>query len=154
MFNFLLVLFLFGMLVVAGITHYILPGLPDITSLKNVKMQVPLRIYTGDGSLISEFGEKIRTPINIDEVPNIVIDAFLAAEDDRFYEHLGVDWQGTPVGAAETTEKESSQPRKKAKRHKHRKHGEDGEVTSHKKHRSHHKHKSEQPDQTRDYQLI
>jgi len=72
----------------------LLPQLPDIGNLQDVKLQVPLRIYSQDDSLIAEFGEKRRQPISIDEVPTPIIQAFLAAEDDRFYQHPGVDWQG------------------------------------------------------------
>ena len=57
-------------------------------------MQVPLRIYSADMSLIAEYGEKRRTPIKIEELPDKLIKAFLASEDDRFYIHPGVDWQG------------------------------------------------------------
>ncbi|HLB30293.1 MAG TPA: PBP1A family penicillin-binding protein [Gammaproteobacteria bacterium] len=57
-------------------------------------MQVPLRVYSQDGSLIAEFGEKRRQPIRIEEIPRPMIEAVLATEDDRFYEHPGVDWQG------------------------------------------------------------
>ena len=62
--------------------------------LRDVRMQVPLRVYSQDGSLIGEFGEKRRAPVLIDEVPEQLIQAFIAAEDDRFFSHPGVDWQG------------------------------------------------------------
>src|SRR3990172_1423917 len=86
--------FLTGALSFAGLCLYIIPRLPDIETLRDVKMQVPLRVYSLDGSLIAEFGEKRRQPIRIEEVPRQMIEAILAAEDDRFYEHPGVDWQG------------------------------------------------------------
>jgi len=70
------------------------PQLPSIESLKDVQLQVPLRIYTSDRKLIAEFGEKRRTPVRIEDVPPDLIQAFLAAEDDRFFEHPGVDFQG------------------------------------------------------------
>ena len=70
------------------------PRLPSIESLKDVQLQVPLRIYTSDHKLMAEFGEKRRAPVRIDDVPPKLIQAFLAAEDDRFYEHSGVDFQG------------------------------------------------------------
>ena len=92
-FNFLLIIFVFGIISLAIITWNVLPGLPDIASLKDVKMQVPLRIYSSQGALLSEFGEKRRAPIDIDEVPDQLINAFIAAEDDRFYTHPGVDWR-------------------------------------------------------------
>ncbi len=71
-----------------------LPQLPDISNLQGVKLQIPLRIYSQNGSLVAEFGEKRRQPILIETVPVTMIHAFLAAEDDRFYQHPGVDWQG------------------------------------------------------------
>lgn len=83
-----------GLIVVGLVLVYIIPELPEIDTLRDVRLQVPLRIYSQDGSLISEYGEKRRTPITIDAVPVTMIKAFLAAEDDRFYEHPGVDWQG------------------------------------------------------------
>ena len=73
---------------------YIVSNLPDIDMLRDVRMQVPLRVYSQDGSLIAEFGEKRRAPVSIDDVPEQFIQAFIAAEDDRFFDHPGVDWQG------------------------------------------------------------
>lgn len=68
--------------------------LPDVTQLSDIQLQEPLRIYTNDGLLISEFGEKRRIPLTVEETPKLLKQAFIAAEDDRFYEHPGVDWQG------------------------------------------------------------
>ena len=93
-FNFILFFFTLGLIFIAGLSWYLLPQLPDISNLQDVKLQVPLRIYSQNDSLIAEFGEKRRRPISIDEVPTPIIQAFLAAEDDRFYQHPGVDWQG------------------------------------------------------------
>ena len=73
---------------------YLEPGLPAVESLREVRLQVPLRVFTRDGRLIAEFGEKRRIPARHDEIPPQVIQAFLAAEDDRFFEHPGVDYQG------------------------------------------------------------
>lgn len=84
----------FGLIVALGTYAYIAPGLPSIETLKDVKLQVPLRVYTKGGELIAEFGEKKRAPVHIDEVPEKLIQAILAAEDDRFYVHPGVDYQG------------------------------------------------------------
>lgn len=70
------------------------PELPPIDALRDVRMQVPLRIYTRDQRLIAEYGEKRRVPLGYDEIPPQVRQAFLAAEDDRFFEHPGVDYQG------------------------------------------------------------
>ena len=73
---------------------YLSPGLPSVDALRDVRLQTPLRIYAADDSLIAEFGEKRRSPVNIEEVPQTFINAFLAAEDDRFYSHNGVDITG------------------------------------------------------------
>ncbi len=90
----LLVVFILAVLVIALTTFYIVPKLPAIDALRDVHMQVPLRVYSQDGSLIAEFGEKRRAPVSIDDAPKQLIEAFIAAEDDRFFEHPGVDWQG------------------------------------------------------------
>ncbi|WP_281646087.1 penicillin-binding protein 1A [Parendozoicomonas sp. Alg238-R29] len=73
---------------------YLSPGLPPVETLRDVRLQTPLRIYAADNSLIAEFGEKRRSPVNIEEVPQNLVNAFLAAEDDRFYSHNGVDIAG------------------------------------------------------------
>lgn len=84
----------FGIITVVIASLYVLPTLPNIETLKDIRMQVPLRVYSSDLSLIAEFGEKRRTPIQIENVQPKLIQAFLSAEDDRFYVHPGVDWQG------------------------------------------------------------
>ncbi len=76
---------------IVGLAWWVLPQLPPTESLQDVRFQTPLKVYTRDGSLIAEFGEKFRTPVAIKDVPILVKQAFLAAEDDRFYEHPGVD---------------------------------------------------------------
>lgn len=83
-----------GLLAIVGVYFYITPSLPAVESLREVQFQVPLRIYTRDEKLIAEFGEKRRSPATLEEVPDLMVKAFLAAEDDRFYEHPGVDYQG------------------------------------------------------------
>lgn len=77
-----------------GVYAYIAPELPSIEALREVQLQVPLRVYSRDRELIAEFGEKRRLPVVIDQVPDMMIKAFLAAEDDRFFVHPGVDYQG------------------------------------------------------------
>ena len=89
-FNFIQSMVFFGLAALLIISLYILPGLPNIETLKDIKMQVPLRIYTADMSLIAEYGEKRRTPVKIEELPETLIKAFLAAEDDQFFDHSGV----------------------------------------------------------------
>lgn len=68
--------------------------LPDIGQLEHVQYQTPLSIFSQEGLLIGEYGEKKRIPIAIDKVPQQQINAFLAAEDERFYTHPGVDYKG------------------------------------------------------------
>lgn len=68
--------------------------LPDINTLKTVQLQVPIRIYSRDHQLMAQYGEKRRTPITLDQVPENLIHAILATEDQRFFEHPGVDIWG------------------------------------------------------------
>ena len=91
---FLLVTGLLACIGVAGLYWYLAPKLPSIDSLKDVQLQEPLRVYSRDSRLIAEFGEKRRTPLEFDQIPKLMVKAVLAAEDDRFYQHPGVDWQG------------------------------------------------------------
>ncbi|HUS23679.1 MAG TPA: penicillin-binding protein 1A [Candidatus Binatia bacterium] len=69
-------------------------GLPPTSSIRDLHLEQPLRVYTRDGKLIGEFGAERRAPLAYAEIPQAVIHAFLAAEDDRFFSHPGVDWQG------------------------------------------------------------
>jgi penicillin-binding protein 1A len=73
---------------------YLKPALPDVDSLREVQLQVPLRVYTRDGRLIASIGEQRRIPVRYEQLPPKLIQAFLATEDDRFFHHHGVDWQG------------------------------------------------------------
>jgi len=70
------------------------PALPDVDGLRDVQLQVPLRVYTRDGKLIAAIGEQRRIPVRYEQLPKKLIQAFLATEDDRFFRHHGVDWQG------------------------------------------------------------
>jgi penicillin-binding protein 1A len=70
------------------------PALPDVASLREVQLQVPLRIYSRDGKLIQSIGEQRRIPVRYEQLPKKLVQAFLATEDDRFFRHHGVDWQG------------------------------------------------------------
>ncbi|WP_445778993.1 transglycosylase domain-containing protein, partial [Shewanella sp.] len=93
----LIAFFSLSLLGVAAITaayFYVLPDLPDVNSLKTVQLQTPLRIYSKDGKLISQFGEKRRIPVEYDDVPVQLINAVLDTEDARFFEHRGID----PIG--------------------------------------------------------
>jgi penicillin-binding protein 1A len=97
---FLLSLSILGVGAIYGAYLYLEPKLPSIDTLKDVRFQVPLRIYSADQKLIAEFGEKRREPLAFEEIPEQMIQAFLAAEDDRFFEHPGVDYQGLVRAAA------------------------------------------------------
>jgi penicillin-binding protein 1A len=70
------------------------PNLPSIESLTDYQPKVPLRVYTADGALIGEFGEERRSVVRIDSVPEVVKNAIISAEDERFYQHSGVDFMG------------------------------------------------------------
>jgi len=85
--------------VIVGVAGYLTykrlePNLPDIDALADVELHVPLSVYTKDARLIAEYGEKRREQLLIEDTPQILIDAVIASEDDRFYEHPGVDYQG------------------------------------------------------------
>ena len=81
-------------LIFSGLFVYFQPRLPSIETLKEIKLQTPLLIYSNDGKLIGEFGEKRRTPIRYREIPPSFISAILAAEDSRYMQHFGID----PIG--------------------------------------------------------
>ena len=83
-----------GAVAFLGLYLYLAPGLPRAERLRDVELQVPLRIYASDGRLIAEYGEKRRKPLRYDQIPERLKQAFLAAEDDRFFHHPGVDYQG------------------------------------------------------------
>ncbi len=70
------------------------PNLPSLEVLTDYRPKIPLRVYTADGYLIGEFGEERRSLVAIHDVPTIMKQAILAAEDDRFYQHGGVDYIG------------------------------------------------------------
>jgi penicillin-binding protein 1A len=95
-------LFFLGLLLaVIGITVLwliIAPSLPPAEALRDVELQVPLRIYSADQRLITTIGEQRRIPLTIDEIPTLLKQAFLAAEDGSFYQHPGFDWAGTMRG--------------------------------------------------------
>ena len=86
---------LFCLLMVVGVamvTAY--PNLPDISDLADYKPKLPLRVFTADGQLMGEFGEERRNLTPIKEIPQIMKDAVLSIEDNRFYDHGGVDYLG------------------------------------------------------------
>jgi len=87
-----------ALLGVAALTGIILilayPQLPSLESVTDYRPKIPLRIYSSDGYLIGEFGEERRDFVRIEAVPTVMKQAILAAEDDRFYKHPGVDTMG------------------------------------------------------------
>lgn len=87
-------LVMIGLLTMVGGYLHLAPKLPSISLLKEIKLQEPMRVYTKDGELISEFGEMKRIPLNYEQFPAHLINAVISAEDDRFFEHMGVDFQG------------------------------------------------------------
>ncbi|MBC9249071.1 peptidase [Pseudomonas alcaligenes] len=76
----------------SGAFLYLSPGLPSVESLRSIQLQIPLRVYSADEKLIAEFGEMRRSPIRFDDIPKDFIRALLAAEDDNFANHYGVDF--------------------------------------------------------------
>lgn len=85
---------LLALTLVVGILYYIEYELPDINALNTVQLQVPLQIFTNDNKLIATFGEKRRVPLPYDQIPQPLIQAVLATEDQRYFQHAGVDLPG------------------------------------------------------------
>jgi penicillin-binding protein 1A len=84
----------------AGAYQFLQPEIPDAGELRDVRSQLPLAVLSRDGKLIAQIGEQRRIPVGWEEIPPVLVDAFLAAEDDRFFVHPGVDWQGLVRAAA------------------------------------------------------
>ncbi len=89
-----LILFLLPVILLGVAAMLAYPALPSLEALTDYRPKIPLRIYSAEGALLGEFGEERRALITISEVPDIMKQAILAAEDDRFYEHGGVDFVG------------------------------------------------------------
>ena len=91
-------LFLAGCTIVTatiiGAYYYVAPSLPAAETIRDIPLQIPLRIFSRDGRLIEEVGERRRILVTYDELPPYVVDAFVAAEDGRFWDHPGIDYQG------------------------------------------------------------
>lgn len=83
----------------AGAYAYLAPSLPSANEMRSVELQVPLRVYTRSGQLIAQIGEQRRVPVTYEQIPEVVKHAFLAAEDDRFFEHHGIDYAGVARSA-------------------------------------------------------
>jgi penicillin-binding protein 1A len=84
--------------VFAGGYYYVAPSLPRAEELRDIKIQIPLQVYSRDGRLLAEFGEMKRTPVAYEDIPPLLIRAVLAAEDEHFFEHPGVDYRGVIRG--------------------------------------------------------
>jgi len=87
-------LFLCGVLLAGMALALAWPNLPDLNAMTDYRPRVPLRVYTADRVLIGEFGEERRNVLRFNEIPDVMKSAVLAAEDDRFYQHGGIDWMG------------------------------------------------------------
>ncbi|OOF70984.1 penicillin-binding protein 1A [Rodentibacter caecimuris] len=92
----LLTLCILGAIAIGLLYFHLKSDLPSVESLKNVELQQPMQIYTADGKLIGEVGEQRRIPVKLENIPQRLIEAVLATEDSRFYEHHGLD----PIGIA------------------------------------------------------
>ncbi|WP_294884760.1 PBP1A family penicillin-binding protein, partial [uncultured Gilliamella sp.] len=87
-------LFLCGLIIgIAGYSYYS-KDLPDVATLKDVRLQTPMQVLSKDGELIAVFGERRRIPLKYDQIPPVVVNAVIATEDARFHEHFGID----PIG--------------------------------------------------------
>lgn len=78
----------------AGSYLFLAPGLPDVETLRDVRLQTPMRVYSRDGELIGQFGEQKRNPLRYEQIPERFVQALLAAEDDGFFRHRGIDFGG------------------------------------------------------------
>jgi len=96
LYPFLIIAGLIAMGIAIGLIILVLayPNLPSLEVLTDYRPKIPLRIFTADGFLIGEFGEERRAVVNIHDVPDVMKQAILAAEDDRFYKHGGIDYLG------------------------------------------------------------
>jgi len=83
-----------GIAGVIGAYYYAEPSLPAAQTIREIPLEVPLRIFSRDGYLISEIGERKRIPVTYEDVPPHVVYAFVAAEDRRFFVHHGIDYRG------------------------------------------------------------
>ncbi len=96
-----LIIFSSGLVLTSCLYLYLSPKLPSVEELSEIELQIPLRIYSYDLKVIAEFGEKKRTPVSFKEIPNTMVNAFLAAEDSSFFEHSGIAISGLARAALE-----------------------------------------------------
>jgi penicillin-binding protein 1A len=90
----ILVTSVIGTAILLGTYFYIKTDLPSVDVLKDVRLQTPMRIFTQDGKLISQYGVKRRIPLTLEQIPEQLKQAVIATEDSRFYDHPGID----PIG--------------------------------------------------------
>lgn len=83
-----------GMVIAIAGYFYYSQDLPDVIQLKDVRLQTPMQVLSSEGELIASFGERRRIPLKYDAIPPVLLNAVIATEDSRFYEHYGVD----PIG--------------------------------------------------------
>lgn len=95
--KFLYIVTLFTIMAAMGFTGLYLavgPDLPAVDTIRQIRLQTPMSVYSKDGQLMNEFGDIRRIPITLDQVPQDFINALLSTEDVRFYQHSGVDFKG------------------------------------------------------------
>lgn len=93
-FIFVFACIILGAASIYGMYKYVEPQLPDVATLKDVRLQTPMQVFSADGELMAQYGEKRRLPLTLQEMPPQLINAFIATEDTRFREHHGID----PIG--------------------------------------------------------
>ncbi|MGV3070673.1 transglycosylase domain-containing protein, partial [Proteus mirabilis] len=90
-FIFVFACIILGAASIYGMYKYVEPQLPDVATLKDVRLQTPMQVFSADGELMAQYGEKRRLPLTLQEMPPQLINAFIATEDTRFREHHGID---------------------------------------------------------------
>ncbi|WP_394245545.1 penicillin-binding protein 1A [Vibrio astriarenae] len=94
LFVFTLVCMILGVSAIFAMYFYVEKDLPNVDELRHVELETPMQVFSQDGKLIAQFGEKKRIPVQFEDIPQELIDALIATEDSRFYTHYGVD----PIG--------------------------------------------------------
>ncbi|MGR5120773.1 penicillin-binding protein 1A [Vibrio astriarenae] len=94
LFVFTLVCMILGVSAIFAMYFYVEKDLPNVDELRHVELETPMQVFSKDGKLIAQFGEKKRIPVQYEDIPQDLIDALIATEDSRFYTHYGVD----PIG--------------------------------------------------------
>jgi penicillin-binding protein 1A len=91
---FSIIMGLVGIGSIVAIYYHVKSDLPDVATITEIQLQVPMKVYSIDGELLSQFGEKRRIPLTKEDIPEMLSNAFIAIEDSRFYQHFGID----PIG--------------------------------------------------------